>query len=74
MASSETRQSNVEAMEVFREEAERAIDSVTSLDELKYKIKDIEKKDIENHVLFVSIAYVSKPAINFSLFVDKVEV
>ena len=42
MASSDTRKANVEAMEVFREEAERAIDSITSLDELKFKIKDIE--------------------------------
>ena len=39
--SDDARQSNVEAMEVSRE-AERAIDSITSLDELKYKRKDIE--------------------------------
>ena len=75
MASSEARQSNVEAMEVFREEAERAIDSITSLDELKYKIKDIELPATvvcqENHILFVSITYVSKPEITFSLYVDK---
>ena len=58
MASSDARQSNVEAMEVFREEAERVIDSITSLDELKYKIKDIELPATvlcQNHVLFVSI-------------------
>ena len=70
MAICDARQSNVEAMEVFREETEQAIDSITSLDELKYKIQDIELPATvvyqENDVLFVSIEYVNKSEINLS--------
>ena len=63
----------MEAMEICREVAEKAKDSVSSLEELQYKIVgvDLPTNAIINqegdHLLFASIGYTNKPEINYCL-------
>ena len=72
LATSEARQQNAKAITICREQAQRAQDSVLSLDELKIKIEGIDLPtnaliQEENQVLFASIEYRSKPEVKYCL-------
>ena len=60
----------MEAMEICREVADKALDSVSSLEELQYKIVgvDLPTNAVINqgdHLLFASIGYTNTPEINY---------